>query len=158
MDASLTTTASPSARRTRLVELAPFAALALWTIAVTAVLARIGVDNRYVFRDEANAILLGRDIARDLSFAIDGTVARGPERMTSLLAALAAWLSDSPTRQLELLHLWTAMAQGLVAVPVWLAARELSWGAGRRSPPLRSRRAGASPSTASSRSTRRWAC
>jgi hypothetical protein len=124
----LTAVAPPSARRARLVALAPFAALALWTIAVAAVLARIGVDNRYVFRDEANAILLGRDIVRDLSFAIDGTVARGPERMTSLLAALAAWLSDSPTRQLELLHLWTALAQGLVAVPVWLAARELGLG------------------------------
>ncbi|HMJ04249.1 MAG TPA: hypothetical protein VK506_15010 [Conexibacter sp.] len=128
MGASLTASAPPRARRTRLAELAPFAALALWTIAVTVVLARIGVENRYVFRDEANAILLGRDIVRDLSFAVDGTVARGPERMTSLLAALAAWLTDSPTRQVELLHLWTALAQGLVTIPVWLAARELGLG------------------------------
>lgn len=118
----------PRSRRDRLAGLAPVAVLALWTIAVAALLARIGVDNRYVFRDEANAILLGRDITRDLSFAIDGSVARGPERMTSLLAAISAWLSDSPTRQVELLHLWTALAQGLVAVPAWLAARELGLG------------------------------
>lgn len=127
MDASLTATATvaPGTRRARLAELAPFAVLALWTLAITVLLARIGVENRYVFRDEANAVLLGRDITRDLSFAIEGSVARGPERMTSLLAALAVWLSDSPTRQLELLHLWTAIEQALVTVPIWLAAREL---------------------------------
>ena len=129
MEGTLTTaTAAPRAGRPRLARLAPLAALALWTIAVTVLLARIGVENRDVFRDEANAILLGRNITLDLSLAIDGSVARGPERMTSLLAALAAWLSDSPTRQVELLHLWTALAQGLVAVPAWLAARELGLG------------------------------
>jgi len=129
MEAPLTATAAPPrARRDRLKQLAPLAVLALWTVAVTALLARIGVENRYVFRDEANAILLGRDIARDLSFAIHGSVARGPERMTSLLAALSATLSHSPTRQVELLHLWTAIAQGLVAIPAWLAARELGLG------------------------------
>lgn len=122
------TAATPRSRRDRLLAAAPLVVLGLWTLAVAVLLARIGVENRYVFRDEANAILLGRDIVHDLSFAVERSVARGPERMTGLLAAVAAWLTDSPTRQVELLHLFTAFAQGLVAVPTWLAARELGLG------------------------------
>lgn len=125
MGATLTRTGAPSRARERALALAPFAVLGLWTLLVTALVARIGFHNHYVFRDEVNAILLGREITQDLSFAIHGSVARGPERMTSLFAALAAWASDSPTRQVELLHLMTALCQGLVTVPTWLAAREL---------------------------------
>lgn len=126
MAAPLTSTASsPRVARAKLVELLPFAVLALWSLAIVVLLARHGVHNHYVFRDEVNAILFGRDIARDSSLALTGGVARGPERLTSFLAAGAALATDSPTRQLELLHLSSALFQGLVTVPVWLAARQL---------------------------------
>ena len=102
--------------------------LALWTLAITVLLARYGVDNHYVFDDEADAILLGRAIVDDPSLILTGTVARGPERMTSLFAAVATSVTDGPTRQVELLHLASAICQGLVTAPVWLAARELGLG------------------------------
>jgi hypothetical protein len=59
---------------------------------------------------------------------VTGGVARGPERLTGLFAAVAALLLDSPARQLEALHLWSAICQGLVALPLWLAARQLGLG------------------------------
>jgi hypothetical protein len=128
MNAPLTSLAPPRARRDRLLALAPFAVLGAWTALVTLLLARHALDNHYVFRDEANAIVLGRIISHDLSQAVTGTVARGPERMTSLFAAVAAKLADGPARQVELLHVWAAVCQGLVTVPVWLAARNLRLG------------------------------
>ena len=121
----LTSADAPRSRRARLAEQAPLVVLGLWTLLVAALLARLAVDNHYVFRDEANAIVLGRDIANDLSVALTGSLARGPERMTGLFAGVAASVSDSPSRQVELLHLWAALCQALVTVPVWLAAREL---------------------------------
>lgn len=102
-----------------------FVVLGLWTVAVTALLARYSVDSRLVFTDEANAVMLGRAIESAPSTLFDGNVARGPERMTSWMAALTAALSDEPARQFELLHLLNAFVQGLVIVPVWLAARQL---------------------------------
>jgi len=128
MSASLTSTRPPRTHRDRLIALAPFLVLGAWTVLVTAVLARLAIDNHYVFRDEANAIVLGRGIANDVSLAITGSLARGPERMTSLFAGAAVWLVNDPTRQIELLHLWAALCEGLVAIPVWLAARELGLG------------------------------
>jgi hypothetical protein len=123
------TAARPSRTlRDRLPAVAPLVVLAAWTLLVTAILARLAIDNHYVFRDEANAILLGRWISQDVSQAITGSVARGPERMTSLFAAVAASLLDGPTRQVELLHLWAAFCEGLMAVPLWLAARQLGLG------------------------------
>ncbi len=105
--------------------MAPFVVLGAWSLLVTVLLARHGLHNHYVFRDEANEIVFGRQIAHDLSLAIGGDVARGPERLTGFFAAAAALVLDSPTRQLELLHLWAAICQGLVALPLWLAARQL---------------------------------
>jgi hypothetical protein len=109
-------------------ERAPLVVLGAWVVLVSGILARFGVPNRYVFRDEANAINFGREIAHDLSQSLAGSVGRGPERMTSLFAAAAAELTGDPVRQVELLHLWAAACEGLVAVPVWLAARTLGLG------------------------------
>lgn len=125
MAQQLTTAASIPARRDRVVALLPFAILAAWSLLVTVLLARYGLDNHYVFRDEANEILLGRAIADDVSRAITEDVARGPERLTALFAAAAVLVSDSPARQVDLLHLSSALSQGLVTVPVWLAGRVL---------------------------------
>jgi len=121
----LTTTAPRPVRARRLAPATPFALLGAWVLLVAALLARHAVDNRYVFRDEANAILLGRMISNEPSQAWTGSVARGIERMTSLFAAGAALATDGPTDQIELLHLWAATCQSLVAIPVWLAARTL---------------------------------
>ncbi len=125
MDARLSTAVAPSAARARLVALAPFVVLGAWSLLVTVLLARHGLHNHYVFRDEAEEIFYGRDVAQHLSHAISGGVARGPERLTGLFAAVAALLFDSPTRQLEALHLWAAICQGLVTLPIWLAGRQL---------------------------------
>lgn len=122
---SLTSTAAPRKRGARLAALAPFAVLGGWVLLIAALLARHASSNHYVFRDEANAIVLGRLIADDPSQAFTGSVARGVERMTSLFAGVAASLADGPVRQVELLHLWAAGCQAMLAVPVWLAAREL---------------------------------
>jgi len=103
-------------------------ALAAWTAIVTALLARYSLDSHLVFTDESNAVLLGRVIESAPSSLFEGTVARGPERMTSWLAAIAAALTDDPPKQYELLHLMCAFAQGLVVVPVWLAGRQLGLG------------------------------
>lgn len=122
-------TAARERRRTaRLADLAPLLVLGLWTLGVLLLLAWHGSDNHYVFRDEANAIVLGRIISTDVSQAITGTVARGPERMTSLFAGAAASLADGPARQVALLHLWAAVCQALVTIPVFLAAREFGLG------------------------------
>lgn len=129
MGATLTRAApTASRRRDRLVALAPFAALGGWVVAMAALLVHFGAHNHYVFRDESNAIVLGREIVHQASLALSGSVARGPERLTSWLAALAALPSDEPTPQIERLHVLTAICQALVAVPVWLAARELRLG------------------------------
>ncbi|ADB53897.1 hypothetical protein [Conexibacter woesei] len=124
------TPAAPAtgADRTRalLLRHGPLLVLAAWTAVVTGLLLHFSADSRQVFTDEANAVLLGRFIEGDLvSRLFEGTVARGPERLTSWLSAFAAVATDDPTRQYELVHIATALAQGLVVVPVWLAARQL---------------------------------
>ena len=48
-----------------------------------------------------------------------------PSVLVSLITALIDGTSDSPSRQMWLLHAVMALCQGLVAVPVWLAGREL---------------------------------
>jgi hypothetical protein len=94
-------------------------------VGMTLLLGRIAVSNHYVFADEFSAILYGLGIADDPSLAFSQSLGRGPERLTSLMTALFAATSDSPDQQLWLLHAAIAMCQGLVAVPVWLAGREL---------------------------------
>jgi hypothetical protein len=110
----------------------PILALAAVVVGMTLLLARIAVTNHYVFIDEFFAISFGRSIADDPSLAFEQSLGRGPERLTSLMTALVAVTSDSPSQQMWLLHAAMALCQGLVAVPVWLAGRELGlgrWGA-----------------------------
>jgi hypothetical protein len=75
--------------------------------------------------DEYLAINFGRSIAIDPSLADSNDLARGPERLVSLITALIAGATDSPSQQMWLLHAVMALCQGLVAVPVPLAGREL---------------------------------
>jgi hypothetical protein len=103
----------------------PLLALAGVVVGMTILLGRIAVSNHYVFADEYFAIFYGRAIADDPSLAFSQSLGRGPERLTSLMTALFAATSDSPDQQLWLLHAATALCQSLVAVPVWLAGREL---------------------------------
>jgi hypothetical protein len=110
----------------------PILALAAVVVGVTLLLGRIAVTNHYVFIDEFFGISFGRSIADDPSLAFEQSLGRGPERLTSLMTALFAVTSDSPSQQMWLLHAAMALCQGLVAVPVWLAGRELGlgrWGA-----------------------------
>lgn len=103
----------------------PLIALGLVVVGMTVLLGRIAADNHNVFADEAVAIAFGRDIADDLSLAFSGSIGRGPERLTSLLVAVIAKTTDSASQELRVLHLVMALCQGLVAVPAWLAGREL---------------------------------
>ena len=112
-------------RRLTRREQLPLLALAGVVLGTVVLLGRLAVANHYVFADEANAILFGRSIAVDPSLAYTGSLGRGPERLTSLITALIAGTSDSSSQQLWLLHAVMATCQGLVAVPAWLAAREL---------------------------------
>jgi hypothetical protein len=110
----------------------PILALAAVVVGMTLLLARIAVTNHYVFIDEFFAISFGRNIADEPSLAFEQSLGRGPERLTSLMTALMAVTSDSPSQEMWLLHAAMALCQGLVAVPVWLAGRELGlgrWGA-----------------------------
>jgi hypothetical protein len=95
---------------------------------MTVLVGRIAVTNHHVFTDEANAIFFGRGIANDLSVAWTGDSARGVERLTSLMTALIATTTDSASHQLWLLHAVMAPIQALVAVPTWLAGRQLGLG------------------------------
>ena len=106
----------------------PLIALGLVVVGITALLARLAVDNHNVFADEAVAIAFGRDIAGDVSLALSGSIGRGPERLTSLFVAAIAATTDSAAQELRVLHVVLALCQGLVAVPAWLAARELGLG------------------------------
>lgn len=112
--------------RVALLRHGPLLVLGAWTAVVTGLLLHFSADSRHVMTDEANAVLLGRFMEDDLlNRLFEGTVARGPERMTSWLSAFAALATDDPTRQYELVHIATALAQGLVVVPIWLAGRQL---------------------------------
>lgn len=106
----------------------PLLALGALVVGITVLVGKTAVSNHYVFVDEANAIFFGREIADDASLAWSGSVARGPERLTSLALALFATLTDSASKQLWLLHAFMAVCQGLVAVPAWLAGRQLGLG------------------------------
>ncbi|MDW5593651.1 hypothetical protein VSS74_04845 [Conexibacter stalactiti] len=106
----------------------PLLVLAAWTALITALVAHFSLDSRLVMIDESNAVLLGRFIEGDPANLFQGTVARGPERLTSWLAAISVLLDDDPTDQFALLHFITALAQGLVVVPIWLAGRQLGLG------------------------------
>ncbi|MDO8184065.1 hypothetical protein Q5424_02705 [Conexibacter sp. JD483] len=106
----------------------PLLVLAAWTALMTAVLLHFSFDSRLATIDESNAVLLGRFIDGDFANFLQGNVARGPERLTSWLAWLTVLATDDPTKQYQLLHVLTALAQSLVVVPVWLAARELGLG------------------------------
>lgn len=99
--------------------------LLAWSALVTLLLARFSVDSRLVFIDESNAVLLGRFIDADPGQLFSGSIARGPERLTSWLAGITAAVTHDPADQFELLHFMTSLAQGLVAIPIWLAARQL---------------------------------
>jgi hypothetical protein len=103
----------------------PLLALAGVVVVMTMLIGRIAVTNHHVFIDEYLAINFGRSIAIDPSLADSNDLARGPERLVSLITALIAGATDSPTQQMWLLHAVMALCQGLVAVPVWLAGREL---------------------------------
>jgi hypothetical protein len=132
--ASDTSPAAPDAPTARgglpdlLLRHGPLLVLVAWTGLITALLLHFSLDSRLVMTDEANAVLLGRVMENDPTGLFEGTVARGPERMTSWLAALSAAVTSDPTQQYELLHLLVALAQGLVVVPIWLAGRELGLG------------------------------
>ena len=97
-------------------------------VGIAVLVGKTAVSNHYVFVDEANAIFFGRGIADDVSLAYSGSVARGPERLTSLVTAVIATATGSASRQMWLLHAFMALCQGLVAVPVWLAGRLLGLG------------------------------
>jgi hypothetical protein len=103
----------------------PLLALAGVVVGMTVLIGRIAVTNHHVFIDEFLAINFGRSIAQDFSLVDSNALARGPERLVSLITALTVEGSDSPTQQMWLLHAVMALCQGLVAVPVWLAGREL---------------------------------
>jgi hypothetical protein len=103
----------------------PLLALAGVVVGMTLLIGRIAVSNHHVFIDEFLAINFGRSIAADASLADSNALARGPERLVSLITALTVEASDSPSQQMWLLHAVMALCQGLVAVPVWLAGREL---------------------------------
>jgi hypothetical protein len=105
-----------------------FPALACVVAGVAVLLGRIAVSSHHVFIDEFAAISYGRSIADDPSLAFTQSLGRGPERLTSLMAALFAAASDSPSQQIWRLHAAMALCQSLVAVPVWLAGRELGLG------------------------------
>jgi hypothetical protein len=106
----------------------PLLVLAGVVVAITVVVGRLAVRNHHVFIDEALAIFFGRDIAHDPSLAYSHDLDRGPERLTSLVTALIATTTESAHRQLSLLHAFMALCQGLVAVPTWLAGRQLGLG------------------------------
>lgn len=103
----------------------PLLALAAVVVGMTVLIGRIAVTNHHVFIDEFLAISFGRSIAADPSLLDSNALARGPERLVSLITALTVEASGSPSRQMWLLHAVMALCQGLVAVPVWLAGREL---------------------------------
>jgi hypothetical protein len=103
----------------------PLLALAGVVVGMTVLIGRIAVSNHHVFIDEFLAINFGRRIAVDPSLLDSNALARGPERLVSLITALTVEASDSPSQQMWLLHAAMALCQGLVAVPVWLAGREL---------------------------------
>ena len=103
----------------------PLLALAGVVVGMTVLIGRIAVSNHHVFIDEFAAINFGRAIASDPSLIDANGLGRGPERAVSLITALIDGTSDSPTRQMWLLHAVMALCQGLVALPVWLAGREL---------------------------------
>ena len=105
-----------------------FLALAGVVLGIALLIGRLAVSSHHVFIDEFAAISFGRSIADDPSLAFTQSLGRGPERLTSVMAALFATASDSPSQQIWLLHAATALCQGLVAVPVWLAGRELGLG------------------------------
>jgi hypothetical protein len=103
-------------------------ALGAVVIGIAVLIGRLAVSSHHVFIDEFAAISYGRSIADDPSLAFTQSLGRGPERLTSVMAALFAAGSDSPSEQVWLLHAAMALCQGLVAVPVWLAGRELGLG------------------------------
>lgn len=103
----------------------PLVALGLLVIGMTLLLGRIADTNHNVFADEAKAIFFGRDIAGDWSLALSGSIGRGTERLTSIVSALIAGTTDSASHEVRLLHWVMALCQGLVAVPAWLAGRQL---------------------------------
>ena len=76
----------------------PLVALAMVVVGISLLLGRIAVTNHNVFTDEANAVFFGRSIADDISLAWSESLARGPERLTSLVTALAATVTDSASR------------------------------------------------------------
>ena len=103
----------------------PLFALAGVVVGMTVLIGRIAVSNHHVFIDEFAAINFGRAIASDPSLIDANGLARGPERAVSLITALIDGTSDSAIEQMWLLHAVMALCQALVAVPVWLAGREL---------------------------------
>jgi hypothetical protein len=107
----------------------PMFALAGVVLGMAVLLGRVAITNHNVFLDESDAILFGRAIAEDPSLAFSSqAVAKGPERLTSIVTALIATVTDSPSRQVWLLHAVLALCQALVAVPAWLAGRQLGLG------------------------------
>lgn len=105
----------------------PFAVLAGLAVLIAYLLARHAVDNHSISIDEANAMAFGRSIANDwsLMWTESSAVARGPERLTSVIFALVVKATDGPAHQVAVFHALSAVFQGLVVVPAYAAGREL---------------------------------
>lgn len=104
---------------------APLLVLGLIVLVTTAILAAVGLDNHFVLNDEANSILLGRAVAEDPISILTVSTGRGVERAVPLIVALTSPLAKSAAGDVQVLRISFALVQGMVAIPVYAAAREL---------------------------------
>jgi hypothetical protein len=118
--------ASPSPDSRALARLPPaWGLLALLVGAVTAAITAFGWDYQSVFADEAAVVGFARAIEADPSMFLHGSLAKGPERLTSLLGAVAGLVGGGTPAELAIFHVLVAAASALAAVPVYALARGL---------------------------------
>jgi len=113
--------------------LLPFAALALLIAGVTAYVQTLGWNTNTYTNDEVYSLIGGRLLEGDffaLLFETQGWFNRGPERLNSVIMALAAAVTGTAPDELRTSHVLLALIYFAAAVPTFALARGLGLGRG----------------------------